>query len=995
MNHNKFGQSGKSSPTTEQFDDRRIVSILFADIVGSTRVVSSLDPDDAQEYLDRAIERMAQSVHSFGGSIARIQGDGIMAIFGAPHIQEDHATRSVLAGINLQQIREDEGPSDVVFRVGVHSGPVIVRWQTNDFGRELDSVGSTVHVAAHIEESCNPGKVAISETTFGMVRGDLKGRRVKTKWSEDSAEFPDVWEVTELVPASVLSTTFFNNHMSALVGRQTELGKIEEFVKLVLVGKGTSIGILGEAGYGKSRLMYEAAQLATKRGLQLYEMRGNSIKSDTPFAPIAALLQQLGMSEDTLFDAEAVGVISELDLSPLEVLGIRSILTDMSDNKDWNFLPSDERQKAIVTGATTLIAAIVSMNPAVVLIEDLHFMDIESQLFIQSLKTRVQGTRVGIIVSSRPESFQALKGLSRELIALGPLEMSAALQLVKNEFSVLTRRDEGVELTRVTAAEIAHRAEGSPLALEEFLRTAFDSIQRGPFEAKHLPVSLESLLRSRLSNLHPQALSIAEIASVLGPDAPVDLVKTIANLGDEVFYENVYSLAEQRILSVTVDGNARFSHQLLLEAGYNGMVRKRRRQLHGEALQIFTDNKISARTVPYQELARHAYASGNLELSLKFLWHASLSAIENAAIYTVADLYRRVLAISEEIGPVCDAQKAKFTLLVFDAFQQLGQQKELEAELSLATQVFDGLGQKMPFIQAKLHLATVNWILGRQEQALAHVQDCEGLPETRAAFPIQNYCEFTLANVEYASGDPIAAISRLKALAGVHVGDLETARFGAMISVPGVMIRAFLGWYMTDVGQYDEAEAMFKKANVLAEGLQHGYSRMMVSLGYGYRLYRVGKKEAVDWLRIGHGLCRSSSFFGLEPIGSGFFAAALVEQGDLDAAEEVLNTSAADGHYLRTKNAGNYYLLESRARLNLAKGQIEAARELADEAVTFTTDIHDQVHQAYALVLRAGLMLDTGSTEQEVLEDVYRARRLAERMQMKPLVVEIRKLVGE
>lgn len=989
MTQDVENQLGQSSYMTEQFDDRRVVSILFADVVGSTKAISTLDPDDAREFLDGAIERMVQSVHAFGGSVARIQGDGIMAIFGAPHIQEDHATRSALAGMHLQQNSGSAGTANLSFRVGIHSGPVIVRWQTNDFGRELDSVGSVVHIAAHIEEACNPGRVAISETTFGLVTGDIKGRRLKADWAGHAAGYPDIWEVEELTQESVLSPTFFDNHLSTLVGRQKELTQIRGFVDAVLAGEGTSMGFVGEAGYGKSRLMYEASQLAVEQGVRLFEMRGSSIRSDTPFSPIAALLRTLGIQGDNI--SESSKTIANLNLTPIEILGIRSILQDVSGEEAWNMLPSDERQKSTISGTTRLIASILAADPSILLIEDLHFMDPESQLFIHSLKGRIAGETAGLIVSSRPESYQTLKAVSDELISLGPLEMSAALQLVNNEFGSLSRSGEEIELAKVTAAEIAHRAEGSPLALEEFLRTAFDSIRRGPFETQHLPVSLESLLQSRLSNLAPQALAIAEIASVLGPDSPIEIIRVIAKVEDDVFYESIYSLSENRILSITADGNARFSHQLLLDAGYNGMVRKKRQQLHAEALQVLSDTA-SGFSVPFQELARHAYASKNLELSLKYLWKACLAAIENAAIYSVVDLYRRVLAVCEEMGSDSNLQKAKFTLLVFDAFQQLGQQQELAAELSMATEVFSDLGQKLPFIQAKLHLATVNWILGRQQDALGHIQDCRHLPETKAAFPVQNYCEFTLANVEYASGDPIAAIARLKALAQLHVGDLETARFGAMISVPGVMIRAFLGWYMTDVGQYDEAETMFKRANALAEQMQHGYSRMMVALGYGYRLYRAGKKEAVEWLQVGHELCCSSSFFGLEPIGSGFLAAAHLWQGNLAEAEDVLNRSRTDGHYLRTKNAGNYYLLESRARLKMAHGDTGAALALADKAVTFTTDICDRVHQAYALVSRARLQLDAGSEETQIIRDLEFAERLAEHMDMLPLIAEIRRL---
>lgn len=989
MNRDKSSQFHQKTYTAEPFDDRRVVSILFADIVGSTKIISQMDPDDTRDFLDRAIGQMVQSVHAYGGSVARIQGDGIMAIFGAPHMQEDHATRSVLAGTHLQSSSRSSELADVSFRVGIHSGSVIVRWQTNDFGRELDSVGSAVHIAAHIEEACNPGSVAISDTTYRLIKADIKGQRIKSSWSADKADYPDVWEVEEVTQGSVLSPTFFDNHLSALVGRDTELLQIDRFVTSILTGEGASMGFVGEAGYGKSRLMYEAGRLASQGGVQLYEMRGSSIRRDTPFIPVASLLQHLAVDPESDFQATE-GKFSE-DLSRIERLGVRSILEDISEEEVWRDLPSDERQKAIVAGTTKLVAAKLCGMPSVLLIEDLHFMDAESQLFIQGLKTRLKGQRAGLIVSSRPEAYATLQAISDELISLGPLEMAAALQLVKNEFNSLSRKDDDVALAKVTAAEIAHRAEGSPLALEEFLRTAFDSIRRGPFETHHLPVSLESLLQSRLSSLDADAQSIAEIASVLGPDAPVDIVKAIAGMGDEPFYESIYRLTKQRILSITHEGNVRFSHQLLLEAGYRGMVRKKRRQLHSDVLRILTDQS-SSETVPYQELARHAYASGMLDLSLKYLWRACLAAIESAAIYTVVDLYRRVLAIASELGPESNIQKAKFTLLVFDAFQQLGQQQELEADLSLAAEVFDALDQKMPFIQAKLHLATVNWILGRQKPALEFIRECQELPETKAAFPVQSYCEFTLANVDYASGDPLAAIERLKRLAKLHVGDLETARFGAMISVPGVMIRAFLGWYMTDVGQFAEAEAMFKKANALAEEIQHGYSRMMVSLGYGYHLYRKGKTEAVDWLKVGHGLCGTRSFYGLEPIGSGFLAAALISEGKLSEAEDILDRSEADGHYLRTQNAGNYYLLESRSRLMKALGDEQAARELADQAVTFTTDIGDKVHQAYALVSRVQLDLETGYEEQQVQRDLELAMRLASRMGMRPLIAMIERL---
>ena len=968
------------------FNDRRIVTLLFADVVGSTKAIADMDPDDAEEFLDNAIDLMVRGVHAYGGSVARIQGDGIMVIFGAPSIQEDHATRAVMAGLTMQENTKRRPDLGITIRVGIHSGPVIVRWQKNDFGRELDSVGSTVHQAAHIEARCPPGAVAISHVTRDLVKGTLDDAPLKTPDEGKGGGVP-LFQVSSLVPETTLVPMFLGHHMSALVGRQDELDALSGVIEKVARGQGAALAVVGEAGFGKSRLALEAVQLAAKHALQVLEIRGSSIRSDTPFAPLRPFLAQVGIDATTLTGQQSETVLGDLGLSRSQWLGLRSLFGSMADENDWLEMPADERRKAIVSGAIRMVIEAVKARPGMLLVEDLHFMDTESRLFIDRLAKALKDHPAGIVLTTRPETAPLASKICGASISAGPLAPTEVRRLVANEFATLCEGAAQDDMTRISD-DIVARAEGCPFAIEEFLRTTSTASDVSAFAIGQLPISLESLLRARLGGLAPDAQMAVEAASVLGPDAPVETVKVVADMGDEEFYAGIYRLIEERVVSITGDAAVRFSHQLLLEACYSGMVRRRRRSLHRRALKVLGE-ATSAHAVPHQEIARHAYACGELDAALEALWRACVAAIENAAIYSVVDLYHRALSLCDEIGDESAAMRAKFTLLVFDAFQQLGRQRELEAALESAMALFGDRQQTVALVQARLHLATMHWIVGHQRRAGDHLRACLEMPEVQGSLPLRSYAEFTLANVEYASGHPVAAVERLQKLVAVHVGELETARFGASISIPGVLTRAFSGWYMTDIGDYEEAERMLLRADELAEELRHGYSKMLASLGYGYWMYRTGDPRAVEQIRIGHDLCRSRSFFGLEPIGSGFLAAALLREDRLDEAAAVLQQSRDDGHSNRTGNAGNYYLMESDAVLAFKRGDLDGAFAGADAAVAFTKANGDLVHHAYALTARAELGLGSGKSQSQIAPDLEESATLADSMGMKPLLETI------
>lgn len=964
--------------------EKRLVSILFADVVGSTAKLKNLDADEAREFIDNAIDRIKNGVHAFGGSVLRVQGDGVMAVFGARVAYEDHALRAAKAAFEIKNafVTKDGDPFGTDVRIGVHSGPVLLRWQSNDFGKMLDVVGPVAHIAAHIEQKCPPDRVLVSSHTLELLPGRNEASVASKIPAAETDEDIDVFELHTLASDFSVDQYFRGKAVNDLVGRVEVIAKLEAFIDSARRGENNIIGLIGEAGIGKSRLVYEATMHAIRNNISFSELRGLAIDKDTPFKALKGLIAE-NIPSHTVHDHwQRQSELAAFGLDDDEALAIMALLGNpQAEQGVWAQLSPDERNRRTIGAATKLLITKAAKVPKIIIVEDVHFMDSETQKFLRTLCQTSNDTKLSLVMTGRPEAKALITALSSPTICLEPLGKEDAVELVRNELERHTTLPPSQLNT--TVDEIILRAEGLPLALEQFSKHVSQKPQRTARITAALPTHLENIYRARLDELPTGAKLLVQSCCVLGVEVPLALLRAMTDSEQYDFEEYFQTLLEKRILEPKNVSVTRFAHQLFQEACYKGLTRQKRVALHQLAHDVLSQESFRQIT-SFQELARHADGAGAPDLALDYLMKACQSAIGDAAIHTVTRLYFRAKAICQNIGPAANERAAKFAMVAFDAAQQLARHEDLKADIERARLLSVDTKNTKSEILALTHIAMTDWIAGRHQLALDQIEQASAKLGPASYTPLSVYVEFTHANIQFATGDPSGAVDRLKSSINHLSGAMSAAKFGLMISVPGIMARSFASWYMTDVGDIEAARSMSNSAWELSERLDHAYSRLLCQLSRGYIAYRNDDMdEALDVLSRAHTYCLDQSFFGLEPMASAWLSAVLLTKGKIRKAQHILDQSLAAGHHAVVGNSCHYYLQESRARLMFALGEHEEATDIIEGAITRSRAQDDTVHALWGNTVRISFIGETQGWDEPLARTAEACRDEASQLGLK------------
>lgn len=952
---------------------RRVGSVLFADICKSTLILSDMDPDSAEEFLDAVINEMVTAVTAFGGTVLNVQGDGIMAVFGVPGPQEDHALRATAAGLAIRdRIRKadlvtSKGVTEV--RVGVHSGSMNFKSRVR-YGTGQDTRGWVVNVAKRIEELAAPSSVTISGATHALLLGRM--RTTPTGKVEIGDHEIDLFRVDGVATDSALARSFSLEKRTPLTGRETEVPQIERFIAQAERGEAPVLGVWGEPGVGKSRLAFEATVRAARVKLPIEEIRALSVDTTTPFSAMRSYLQRyfIDPDADTPPDLAVAETTGALGLSERDAEALRAILLGDEGQGRWSDLSPGERRRAIVDGFTRFLLALAREAPFILIVDDFQFLDAESRLCLESLIQSDHPGRPAVLVTTRPEGTAFLKSIDAALIELQPLPTEAARRLILAQAKTVLDR----QLSEAEIDDIVERSGGNALMLEELTKAS--GSDRG--RRSDLPLVVATSLQSRLGNLSAHALALAGTCSAVGRSADVKLLQSAWQYAEADFDSALAELVDDGVLTMSTRREVRFRHQLMQEACYGMSWGRNLMAMHEriyKAMQSLPDGQVSD-----QQLYRHAEKAGNLRAAVDHLWAACTQAIRNDAIETAAQLFSDAFRILAQLSNEMDARQAAFVLMAFDPLQQLARHSELIEPLEAVRNWARQHGKERQLTQATAHLATAKWINGRHKEAYTLAREGVKLAYNANDLPVATYAQFILANAEFACGHAHSSVNRLGRLAESLTGDLGRARFGA-ISQMGIMARAFRCWYLSDLDQFDVALRSVTEAEAILQDTEHDYSRLLIDVGRGYRLLRMGEaSEAAKTLAGAHEIALRGSFYGLELSISGWRGAALLALDDPDACFEVTHRTLLSDQSGRVLNHGNYCVRESHARALYAMGRTAKAMDTINMAVEVARRNFDPISYAYGLYERSRLR--QSSNDADWHQDMRASKGLAWRLGM-------------
>jgi class 3 adenylate cyclase len=704
--------------------ERKTVTVLFADIKGSMELIEDLDPEEARAIVDPALKLMIDAVHRYDGLVAQSMGDGIFALFGAPIAHEDHPQRALYAALRMQdesrryanQLRA-EGKSPISIRVGVNTGEVVVRSVRKDADHsDYVPVGHSTGLAERMQALATPGSIAISEHTRKLVEGYFALNALGPTKVKGVSEPVNVYEVTGLGPLRTRLQRSVGRGLSKFVGRQAEMDSLKRAAEQAKAGHGQIASAMAEAGVGKSRLFYEF-KVTSQSGWMVLETFSVSHGKASAYLPVIDLLHRyfrIASEDDQRTRREKVtGRVLALDRSLEDTLPYLFGLLGIVEGEDPLAQMDAQVKKRRTLDAIKRILLRESLNqPLMVMFEDLHWIDDETQALLSLLADSIGTSRLLLLVNYRPQ-YTHLWGSKTYYtqLRLDPLGKESAEEMLT---ALLGDSAELAPLRRL----IIERTEGNPFFMEETVQVLLDEgalVRNGtvkltkPLGELKIPPTVQAILAARIDRLPAEEKDLLQTLAVIGKEFPSRLIKEVLHLhppdapsgglsrtGTGEAPESRPSAPLAR--SVAVEGHpstplARsfagegqgegsddpeqmltnlqlaefiyeqpavgdveytFKHALTQEVAYNSILSERRKMLHERAARAIESLYASSLDDHLADLARHYGRSENGAKAVEYLCRAGEQAAQRAA-YSEAEAYldaglERVRALPESPG---------------------------------------------------------------------------------------------------------------------------------------------------------------------------------------------------------------------------------------------------------------------------------------------------------------------------------------------------------
>ena len=579
--------------------ERKQITVLFADVQGSMDLAEKLDPESWRELMNRFFQVLADAVHHADGTVDKFTGDGIMALFGAPIAREDHAQCACRAALEmadgvaaLSAEVSTEG-IDLAVRIGINSGEVVVGSIGDEGEMEYTAVGHTVGLAQRMESLAETGSAYLTASTASLVEGFFELSDAGEREVKGSSAPIKVFRLDRAGSAHGHLDVSRSRGLSSFVGRADEVAELQAAFARSLAGDGEVIGVVAPAGVGKSRLCQEFADQCRERGIRVYEAQCEAHTQDIPLVPVLELMRsRFGITAgDT--DTEATdkitsellalgtdfGTVDELELV-LDFLGVR--------DPDAPEIPmkGDARNRALRDLVRRLVQA-TNREPSVVLVEDLHWVDPASEVFLETLVDAIPASGGLVVANFRPE-YRAtwMSGSHYRQIPLTTLPYDALESLLGELLGPDPSLDGLAEL-------IAERTGGNPFYVEEIVRELAESGtlegERGAYrmarEIDELPVppTVQTILAARIDRLPTEAKVTLQTAAAIGTETSRELLAEVVGLDEEALDEAIRTLIETEFLyeaALYPEQILAFRHPLTQEVAYHSQLAQARSRAH-------------------------------------------------------------------------------------------------------------------------------------------------------------------------------------------------------------------------------------------------------------------------------------------------------------------------------------------------------------------------------------------------------------------------------
>ncbi|HZD21838.1 MAG TPA: adenylate/guanylate cyclase domain-containing protein, partial [Acidimicrobiia bacterium] len=672
--------------------ERRTVTMLFADIQGSTSSAEKLDPEDWADIMNGAFERLIAPIYRYEGTLAQLRGDSTLAFFGAPIAHEDDPVRALRAGLAMVDAMTMYGvevearwgvPAHV--RVGVNTGLVVVGAMGSDLRVEYSALGDAINVAARMEQTADPDTVRVTGHTLSLTRGMFDAEELGLVEVKGKSQPVTAYRLIRYVGAHRAGTE------TPIVGRSAELERLDDLGRRLAAGTGSIVSVIGEAGVGKSRLLAEMTrQTADKMEVahrfdeagDVNWLKGSSRSYDSgnPFSTIADMLGHWWFADPSTprFEGVETAVAAEgiEDQDAAAFLAyIGGVPLSESASGFIGALETEVLNTKANAAAHAYIAAVANRRPTVLVFEDLHWADDLSLALAEDFMELTEQVPLGLVITMRPyrdePTWRIHEVAERDHhyryvnVTLEPLNMTESLALLD---SLLSNQD----LSSSAKQRILDRSEGNPLYIEQMVRS-MKELDPGSesVDAGAVPSSLNGLLTARLDRLDEQERYLVQMASVLGSEFDRTLLTALVD--DHTVEAQITDLLKRGIFAevpAKPETSLAFRHALIQQVAYETILKRTRREIH----QRVADYLIVTEGAP-QNIARHLLSAEQPATAYPYLIEAGQRATRSMALADAIELLTTAIDHTPEDA---DAE------LIVRAHEGLGEAYALIPDLSQA-----------------------------------------------------------------------------------------------------------------------------------------------------------------------------------------------------------------------------------------------------------------------------------------------------------------------
>ncbi len=978
--------------------------MLFADLKGSMELLADRDPEEARKLLDPVLKHMMEAVHRYEGTVNQVMGDGIMALFGAPLAHEDHAVRACYAALRMQesvkkyaeQVRRCHA-AVVKIRVGLNSGEVVVRAIGSDLHMDYTAVGQTTHLAARMEQLADPGAIVITPDTLALVEGYVQVKSLGPVPVKGLAEPVEVYELTGAGTARTRLQTAALRGLTRFVGRDAEVEHLRRVLGQANAGHGQVVAIVGEAGVGKSRLTYEFTHSHRVQDWLILEASSVSYGKATSYLPVIDLLKgyfKIGDRDDHReMRAKVLGRVLGLDraLEPL-LPPLLALLDVPIEDPAWQNLDPPQRRQRTLDAVKRLLLRESQVQPLLVVFEDLHWIDGETQALLDSLVESLGSARLLLLVNYRPE-YEHRWGskTAYSQLRLDSLPAESAAELLE----ALLGLDPGLApLTQMLVKR------GNPFFLEETVRTLVETGAlagaRGayrltrPAEALQVPATVQTILVARIDRLPAEEKQLLQAASAIGKHVPYALLAAIAEQPEETLRRGLAHLQEAEFVYETrlfPDLEYTFKHALTHEVTYGGLLQDRRRQLHAQIVAA-TERLYPDRLSEHVErLAHHALGGHLWDKAVRYGRQAGTRALDRSALREALAAFEQARVALQEL-PESRGRTEQIIDLCFEqrnALHPLGELARLGEVLNEGRVLAEGLGDQRRLGWALGYLVHRYTLLGEHARAIDAGERARVIAEAVGDLGLRVVANYTLGTTLRFVGDLRRAAELARAALALAEGAPLGERFG-LAGLPGVLVRFLLVQVLADLGEFAEAIAAGEEGLRIAQTADHPYSEVWARYGLGYAHLRHGDfAAATRVLEPGLALCRATEIRLALPFAAASLGFAYVWSGRATDAvpllEEAVEASTAMGNLGR-----RFWFNPLLTDAYLFLGRVAEAREQTEQAMAQAGAHQERGREAWNLK-QLGDVHAHEPAEAEQAGDRYRqALALAKELGMRPLI---------